>query len=158
VRSREFISDTFGVLQPGLHITLEFVEDNGPYVPGDEPEYLDRAGPTCRGLIGPPEVPFPEYRDGADGYRDGQTPDPRTGDRSGPPPSGPDGDRTYPDDDTEGDTQTRASVTPFSPASYDRAAVGVAVAPVLGLTPTEVPDVAVLLFGPVARDTVVRLS
>jgi phospholipid/cholesterol/gamma-HCH transport system substrate-binding protein len=154
VRSREIISDTFGVLQPGLHITLEFTENNGPYEPGDEPEHLDRAGPTCRGLIGPPEVPFPEYRDGADGYRDGQEVDPQTGKRSGSPPDGPDGDRTYPDDDT----RTGASATPFSPASYDRAAVGVTVAPVLGVTPDEVPDVAVLLFGPVARDIVVRLS
>lgn len=148
------ISDAFGGLQPGLHITLEFTEDNGPYVPGDEPEYLDDAGPTCRGLEPNREVPMPEYREGQDGYRDGQQVDPSTGQRSGSPPSGSDGeDDTYHDDD-----QARAAATPFSPASYDRAAVGAAVAPALGLTAAEVPDVAVLLFGPVARDTVVRLS
>ena len=38
------------------------------------------------------------------------------------------------------------------------AAVGAVVAPALGLRPDEVPDVAVLLLAPVARDTVVRAS
>ena len=44
------IADAFGTLQPGLHITLEFTRDNGGYVPGDETEYLDDSGPTCRSL------------------------------------------------------------------------------------------------------------
>jgi virulence factor Mce-like protein len=171
VRSTDAISDTIGILQPGLHITLEFIEGKEGYVPGDEPEYLERVlGPTCRGLVGDPEVPFPEYANGQDGYRDGQDIDERTGERSGGPPAGPEGPYTYPDQRRMGPPgpsgqdaprTTRLSgdsnaATPFSPASYDRAAIGVMVAPALGLTPREVPDVAVLLFGPVARDTVVR--
>jgi phospholipid/cholesterol/gamma-HCH transport system substrate-binding protein len=146
---------------PNLRLTLEFTQDNGGYVPGDEPEYLDAGAPTCRGLVGPPEVPFPEYADVRDGFRDGQGVDERTGERDGAPPTGPEGPYTYPDQrrqrpDGAGGTVTNASATPFSPASYDRAAVGVVVAPALGVGPSEVPDVAVLLFGPVARDTVVR--
>ncbi len=131
-------------------------------MPGDEPEYLDDGGPTCRGLVGPPEVPFPEYRDARDGYRDGQQVDERNGERSGGPPDGPDGPYTYPDQRRQGpdgapgeSSSASASATPFSPASYDRAVVGAVVAPALGVTAGEVPDVAVLLFGPVARDTVV---
>ncbi len=159
VRSRELISDTFGVLQPGLHITLEFTETNGGYVPGDEPEYLSDLGPTCRGLVGPPEVPFPEYVEADDGFRDGQGVNERTGERDGEPPTGPEGPYTYPDQRRQGGsgggTSTQGSATPFSPASYDRDAVGAVVAPALGVSPGEVPDVAVLLFGPVARDTVV---
>jgi phospholipid/cholesterol/gamma-HCH transport system substrate-binding protein len=87
VDDHERISDSFGNLQPGLHITLEFTDTNGPYLVGDEPEYTDDAGPTCRSLgRGPRERPMPEYRDGTDGYRDGQPVFERTGKRAGPPP------------------------------------------------------------------------
>jgi phospholipid/cholesterol/gamma-HCH transport system substrate-binding protein len=54
--------------------------------------------------------------------------------------------------------ESGAAAAPFSPASYDRATVDLAVASALGVLPDEVPDVAMLLFGPVARDTVVRVS
>jgi phospholipid/cholesterol/gamma-HCH transport system substrate-binding protein len=40
----------------------------------------------------------------------------------------------------------------------ERAQVGAAVGPVLGVPATEVPDLAVLLFGPVARGTTVGLA
>jgi len=122
-------------------------------VPGDKPQYLDDAGPTCRGLVGPPEVPFPYYRDGSDGYRDGQPVDPKTGRSQGPPPSGQGPDRTYPSG-----TRTNASATPFSPASFDRDSLSAVVAPVLHVGRSEVPDVALLLFGPVARGTKVSLT
>ena len=166
VEDHREISNAFGTLQPGLHITLEFTENNGGYVPGDEPEYLDDAGPTCRSLgKGPRERPIPEYEDAKDGYRDGQGIEPSTGKREGPPPTGPEGPYTYPDQRRQGpdgapggpdrNTYSDESATPFSPASYDRAAVGAVVAPAFGVQPHEVPDVAVLLFGPVARGTVV---
>jgi virulence factor Mce-like protein len=156
------IARAFGTLQPGLHITLEITKDNQGYVPGDEPEYLDDGGPTCRGLY-QHEVPFPEYRDANDGYRDGQAVDPATGVSQGSPPSGPSGPYTYPDQRRQGSggggtSATNGSATPFSPASYDRAAVGEAVAPALGLSADSVPDVAVLLFAPLARGTVVSVS
>ena len=38
------IEDTFGGKQPGLHITLEFVNSRGKYVPGDEPRLRHRLG------------------------------------------------------------------------------------------------------------------
>ena len=165
VEDHEVISDSFGNLQPGLHITLEFTQDNGGYVPGDEPEYLDPSGFTCRSLgTSGRERPIPEYRDGLDGYRDGQPVEERTGKRGGPPPAGPEGPYTYRDQRRQGPDgapggedrrSVQGSATPFSPASYDKAAVGLAVAPAYGVQPDEVPDVAVLLFGPVARDTVV---
>ena len=157
------LGEAFGGLQPGLHITLKFTRDNGGYVPGDETEYLDDSGPTCRSLgTAPRERPIPEFKDAQDGYRDGQEVEPSTGRRSGEPPEGPGGPYTYPDQRRKAPqdqgTQTSASGMPMSAATYDRAAVGAVVAPALGLRPDEVPDVAVLLLAPVARDTVVRAS
>ena len=88
---------TFGIAQPGLHITLELATDNNGYKRGEEPAYGDDAGPGCMGL--PKEnkiVPFPFYRNGIDGYRDGQRSNPRTGevgpgaeDDAPPPGQGP---------------------------------------------------------------------
>ena len=169
VEDHEVIADSFGNLQPGLHITLEFIKQREGYVPGDEPEYLDDGGFTCRSLgTSGRERPIPEYRDGEDGYRDGQGVNPSTGERDGPPPAGPEGPYTYPDQRRQGpdgapggpdrNTFAEQSATPFSPASYDKAAVGVVVAPAYGVQPEEVPDIAVLLFGPVARDTVVAVA
>jgi virulence factor Mce-like protein len=158
-RSNE-LGETFGGLQPGLHITLEVVENLEPYVPGDEPEYLDDPGPTCYGLTGEPIRPFPTYRNPEDGHRDGQNVDPETGRTDGPPPTGPEGPYTYPDQRRKApQDQARSGASgsgmPLSAATYDRVAVGRAVAPSLGLQVDEVPDIAVLLFAPAARGTVV---
>ncbi|HWG93771.1 MAG TPA: MCE family protein [Mycobacteriales bacterium] len=145
VRSSEQ-GEVFGGLQPGLHITIEVIRSLDGYVPGDEPEYLDDAGPTCFGLEGEPVRPFPTYRNPDDGFRDGQQVDPSTGRGDGGPPAGPGPGRTYPDQ--------RRSAAPGSSAAHNRAVVGAAVAPVLGVTPAEVPDVAVLLLAPVTRGAV----
>ena len=130
----------FGRGQPGLHITLEVTADNGGYRPGDEPLNGDDSGPTCFGLDGEPIRPFPIYKEATDGYCDDQEQQP--------------GVQTECEREPQSPAPTGA--TPFSPASYDAAAVGVAVAPALGVQPDEVPDVAVLLFAPVARGTVVH--
>lgn len=62
------IEETFGGKQRGLHITLEFVNSRGKYVPGDEPRYVTgpSAQPHCYGLPNP-AVPFPgvNFPDGA---------------------------------------------------------------------------------------------
>ncbi len=42
-----------------LNITLEVVRDRGKYTPGDEPAYVARSGPSCRGLPNPPR-PYPQ--------------------------------------------------------------------------------------------------
>ena len=143
-----FIGDTFGRLQPGLHITLEFTQDQGGYRPNeDEPQYLDRRDPVCFGLErvpngGQPDKPAPDIN-----YQDGFN------------------DENGPDDSqrpAESEEQSQAA-SPFGPASFSspdaqRSIINAAVAPVMGTSVDDVPDVAHLLFGPVARGTAVGLS
>ena len=134
--SNSFIGDAFGGLQPGLHITLEFTEDQGGYQPeADEPAYLDRRGPRCYGLPDPEgqaeDINF------QDGYRDDGPPDSTQG--------------------TEGSAANNPVLALASPAGQ-RAAMGSVLGPVLGMPADEVPDLAYLLFGPMARGTEVGLS
>ena len=46
------LEDAFGGKQPGLHITLEFVNSRGKYVPGNEPQLVarlaSRTATACR--------------------------------------------------------------------------------------------------------------
>ncbi len=121
----------FGGAQPGLHITLEVTRDQGPYTPGDEPQFGDDHGPTCYGLD-KHVVPFPFYRTPKDGYR-------------------------YP---SPAPTPFPAPVDPAQdPAGYlgayqQRARYeGALVTPLLGTPATQVPDLVSLLFGPLARGT-----
>ena len=135
--SNLFIGDSFGRLQPGLHITLEFTENNGPYLPGqDEPQYLDRSGPNCFGLPRP-GVPAPDINY-QDGYRDDLPGDTSTGPRDAGSAS--------------------AAPAAFSTAVAERQLLNAVVAPVLGVDTDRVPDVARLLLGPMARGTAVGLS
>jgi virulence factor Mce-like protein len=146
--SELFIGDTFGRLQPGLHITLEFIEDQGSYVPNaDEPQYLERSGPDCFGLPRP-DVPAGDFNFD-DGFRD-ELPRETTGSPGDSEPSG-------------SAAASSSSSSPFGAASFttpaaQRSIVNAVVAPVLGTSVDRVPDVAHLLFGPVARGTAVRLS
>jgi len=66
------VANSFGGLQPGLHITLEVTTDNGGYVPGQEPKNRDTRGPACWGLPHP-TVPEPDDKFD-DGYRTETTP------------------------------------------------------------------------------------
>ena len=150
-QSELFIGDAFGTLQPGLHITLEFTQDQGGYLPRqDEPQYLDRRDPVCFGLErlpeGQPDVPAPDIN-----YQDGYN------------------DRNGPDDSQRGEepeqqqSGSSASPLPAAPVSFtnpdaQRSIINAAVAPVMGTSVQDVPDVAHLLFGPVARGTAVGLS
>jgi phospholipid/cholesterol/gamma-HCH transport system substrate-binding protein len=136
---------TFGGLQPGLHITLEVTQDQGAYVPGDEPKFREDRGPTCFGLGDKPVVPFPAYYGPRDGYCDqaeqangGKA----TNCHSGNPPGRGVAARAV------------ADPTLVLGGGAD-AAVALVVAPVLQMTPDQVPDIATLLFGPVARGTAV---
>jgi hypothetical protein len=129
--SNKTIGDAFGTLQPGLHITLEITKDNGGYAPSsDEPKYLDDRGPSCFGLPDP-KVPAPD-ENFRDGYRDaggspGQT--------------------------TSGSAMPTFGSVSFSTASAYRTAINGTVAPALGVDADSVPDVARVLFGPVAGGT-----
>ena len=151
---RDLAVPAFGGLQPGLHITVEFTEDQGGYRPGDEPVYGETDGPTCKGL--PPNAPirpFPVDVEVTDGYCDDQEEAPGVQtecvrEEQGGPPAPPAAGRSSAD-------PARALA---APRDRDRAAVGAVTGPVLGVPPDEVPDLAVLLFGPVARGTTVSLT
>ena len=142
--SDDTIGDTFGNLQPGLHITLEFTEDQGPYRPNrDEPQYKDDRGPRCYGLealsrenidIGGQDDPIGDINF-LDGFRDEQSPD-----------------------STQAPEEGSGGASASTSALQSRAVIDRVVAPVLGVRTADVPDLAHLLFGPVARGTVVGLS
>jgi hypothetical protein len=140
---------TFGGIDPWLHITLEVAQDQGSYLPGDEPKFREDRGPTCYGLTGKPIVPMPAYYEPKDGYCDAEeaaSPGVTTGNCHGA--SVPPGVRA------------RAIVDPTTVLGTPEqvAAVGAAVGPVMQLPPDEVPDIATLLFGPVARGATVGYS
>jgi phospholipid/cholesterol/gamma-HCH transport system substrate-binding protein len=127
------VQNSFGGLQPGLHITLEVTRDNGAYSPGQEPKYLEDRGPQCYGLPSP-TVPAPDINF-RDGYKDGQP-----------------------------GTVQAAPGTAANPALYSegqatqRDLLDSVVAPVLGVPYDGVPDIAELLFGPMARGATVGLT
>jgi virulence factor Mce-like protein len=135
----------FGGLQPGLHITLEIVRDQGAYIKGDEPEFEEDRGPTCHGLD-KPIVPFPAPYEPKDGYCDEE-------EAASP---GVNTDNCHGGVST-GNLAARAITDPalVLGGPVQKNAVSTAVAPVMQLEPGEVPDLATLLFGPVARGATV---
>ena len=140
-KSNELIGNTFGGLQPGLHITLEFTEDQNAYRPEiDEPEYLDTRGPNCYGLPNPP-MPAPDINF-EDGFRD----------------DGPADSTESTDDASQSPSAANDPASALATPAGQRAAMGSVLGPVLGVSPEEVPDLAYLLFGPMARGTEVGLS
>jgi phospholipid/cholesterol/gamma-HCH transport system substrate-binding protein len=112
-----------------LHITLEVVVPRAPYHPGEEPKYADRSGPNCRGLPDP-AIPAPPVKldDGTSGSGQGLL--------SGILPSSSDLAGTKP----------------------EQQVVDAILAPVMGVPADQVPPVATLLFGPLARGTAVSVS
>ena len=151
--SNKPIEDAFGGLQPGAHITLEVVRSNGGYQPGDESLYGDDTGPTCLGLPpNKPVVPFPINVEPKDGYCDQAEKAPgvqngcngRGSDANGSPAAGV--------------AAPAAAGAPPAGLAADRTAVNAVAGPVMGLAPREVPDLATLLFAPVARGLEIGLS
>jgi phospholipid/cholesterol/gamma-HCH transport system substrate-binding protein len=128
-----------------MRITLEITRDNGKYVPGrDEPVYGARNGPQCHGLPNPP-VPAPETPIN-DGYDYG-------GARAAPPrlPVGIPGTATPP----AGVPVAGPSMGSAGTAEEQnllRPLIGAAT----GVPPVEVPDIAVILWGPLLRGAVVN--
>ncbi len=124
-----------------LNITLEIVPQRSPYRRGEEPQWGEKSGPNCRGLPSPPygqENPDPGAR-----LRDGSS-----GPNSTSPPTA---HRAMPDflvDPTSGHAGT----------AQEQQVVNVLLAPTMGVQPGEVPDIATLLYGPIARGTVVSQS
>lgn len=129
------IEDTFGGKQPGLHITLEFVNSRGKYEPGDEPTLVkdpSRLQPHCYGLPNPPK-PFPgvDFPDGA-------------------PPKGntshlPSADRAAYHGNGVGSVAERKLISALLSGDY-------------GDDPAKVPALATLLAGPLLRGSEVGVS
>ncbi|WP_433615069.1 MCE family protein [Dactylosporangium sp. CA-139114] len=118
-----------------MHITLEITRDNGKYVSGDQPVYGAKNGPDCRGLPDP-QMPAPGVPIN-DGYDYGAA-------RPGPAklPVGTAGTAAAPS--VEAGTQDeRKLLEPL---------IGAAT----GVPPAEVPDIAILLWGPLLRGVVVN--
>ncbi|MET8310377.1 MCE family protein [Micromonospora sp. NPDC005173] len=122
-----------------MHITLEVTRDGGKYEKGrDEPVYGAHGGPQCRGLPQPgqpaPDVPV------NDGYDRGGA-RPRTPLPVGLPATAPAG---------ASPAMGRAAT------GEERALVKPLIGAVTGILPAEVPDIAVLLWGPLLRGGVVN--
>ncbi|MGW7007857.1 MCE family protein [Streptomyces sp. NPDC054933] len=111
-----------------MHITLEPVLPRAPYRPGEEPRYADHSGPDCRGLPDP-RVPAPGVK-----LNDGTSSD-------GSSPAVP-----------------ASTLSPVSATQAEQQVIGSLVAPVMGVPVDQVPSVATLLFGPMARGTAVSVA
>lgn len=113
-----------------MHITLEFTLPRPGYHPGEEPRYAEHRGPNCEGLPHPP-VPAPALH-----FNDGTSA--QSGQGSLPPGTSP------------------LSTVSGTPA--EQHLISSLVAPVMGEPVDQVPAVATLLFGPMARGTAVSVS
>ncbi|MFI7606259.1 MCE family protein [Micromonospora sp. NPDC049366] len=133
-----------------MHITLEVTRDGGAYEPGrDEPVYAAKNGPQCHGLPHP-SVPAPEHPID-DGYD-------YSGDRPRPllpvgvpaaPVKQPAGGAAPPGDGVPAEMGQAAT-------GEEQALVKPLVGALTGILPAEVPDIAVLLWGPLLRGGVVN--
>jgi phospholipid/cholesterol/gamma-HCH transport system substrate-binding protein len=129
---------------PGLnhaaHVVVEFVPSYPTYSnPIDLPQFKDKRGPHCYGL------PHPPLRLPVKHYKDGTQDDPRfatQGVIGGPPPNAT----------TRGGAPTASAGT-----AEDRNALNSILGPVYGINSLSVPDIADLLWGPIAHGSTVNL-
>ncbi len=128
-QSNDFIGDTFA--NGELHITLEVTHARKGYQPGEEPAWGENRGPLCYGLPNPPR-PWPGNR-----FRDGTK-----SDGSGAAVPG------FLVDPQSG----------LSGSAEEQQVVDALLAPQMGVQAEQVPDLATLLFGPMARGTAVGQS
>ncbi|MBV9824037.1 MAG: MCE family protein [Actinobacteria bacterium] len=129
------LEDAFGGKQPGLHITLEFINARGKYVPGNEPRLVS-GGPHCYGLPSPAK-PFPgvNFPDGAPA--------------SGPTSPLPSADRAaYHADQAAGGVGSPAETRLISALLSGE----------YGNDPAKVPALATLLAGPLLRGSEVTVG
>ncbi len=128
-QSNDFIGKTFAGGE--LHITLEVTRARHGYEPGEEPAWGENRGPECYGIPNPPR-PWPgnKFRDGTKG--DGSS-------------AAVPGFLLDPQSGTSG-------------TAAEQRVVDALVAPQMGVRATDVPDLATLLFGPMARGTAVNQS
>jgi phospholipid/cholesterol/gamma-HCH transport system substrate-binding protein len=122
-----------------MHITLEITRDNGKFRAGDEPVYGARNGPDCRGLPDP-GVPAPETPIN-DGYDYGAA-------RPGP--------ARLPVGLVPGVVAAAGVPSADAGTAEERKLLEPLVGAAMGIPPAEVPDIAVLLWGPLLRGAVVN--
>ncbi|AVT34194.1 mammalian cell entry protein [Plantactinospora sp. BC1] len=135
-----------------MHVTLEVTRDNGAYQPGrDAPVYAASTGPQCRELPNP-TPPAPEVRI-EDGYDHG-------GSRPGPvklpvgkPPANSTATGTG-DAPVAGNPPTMGSAGTEEERNLLKPIIGAAT----DTLPVQVPDIAVLLWGPLLRGAVVNVK
>lgn len=127
-----------------MHITLEVTRDNGAYQPGrDDPVYGARSGPDCRELPNPsPPAPEVQVEDGYD--HGGSRPGPVKLPVGVPPANGSTAAGSAPAMGYAGTTEEQDLIRPIIGAATNT-------------LPVEVPDIAVLLWGPLLRGAVVNL-
>lgn len=127
--SNDFIGKSFA--NGELHITLEVVKAQSKYKPGDEPQFNEKSGPNCRGLPNPAVPIRPTHL--SDGTGGGNSGDVVPG---------------FLLDPTSG----------LAGSAEEQLVVDSLAAPVMGMPADQVPDLTTLLFGPMARGTVVGQS
>jgi len=127
-----------------LHITLEVIQQRDKYRAGqDDPAYADHRGPRCyQRYTGAAQFPgpAPEFRDGSRGANAYTSPGP-------PSPLG----RALSDVLLAADQGSAGT-------AEETELINPLLAPVMGRPTDQVPDIATLLFGPMARGTAVGLS
>ena len=134
VRLEPRLEKVFGGRNPQANVTLEIVRPRPPYEQGvDAPKWGEHRGPRCYGLPDNPPVPMPggELRDGTQ-------------------------DGGWPARPMPGAFTVTSRTSPGSAA--EREVMNTFLGPALGMPPSEVPDVAGLLFGPMARGSVVKVK
>jgi hypothetical protein len=63
-----------GTNKPGLHALVAVGPSRGKYIPGEEPQYIDKRGPTCyEGAKYSPQNPISQYPNGVP-LKDGSKP------------------------------------------------------------------------------------
>ena len=133
-------------LNHSANVVVEFVPAFPVYNrPIDNPEFGDKRGPNCYGL------PHPKLRLPVVHYKDGTQDDPRFAAQGQPGPLG----------GTQSTSRARRASSPAmgnAGTKAERKAFGSVLGPVLGKKPSNVPDIADLLWGPMARGNALRLK
>ncbi|WP_433556884.1 MCE family protein [Pseudonocardia xinjiangensis] len=145
------VDEAFGVGtdEPGLHVTLEIVNNNGKYVPDrDEPRYLDDRGPRCY-----PILPLGPQRPPGGPFKDGSKPPP-------PPAGSPTGSAAdfgaIPTSFSDGPAGYTGMGLPNSPG--EQQVVAELTAARDGSSPAAVPSWSSMLVGPLYRGAEVTLT
>lgn len=125
-------------LNHAAHVVVEFVPAFPVYKnPIDLPEFKDKRGPNCYGL------PHPKLSLPVVHYKDGTQDDPRFANQGQPGPL---------------TSQSSSASMGNAGTAAERRVFNSLLGPILGRSANSVPDIADLLWGPMARGNGVRLS